>query len=252
LSPPFIALRWDRVIAAVTRPYPVSVSMVALVTLVPFYIAISAFNRGRTLHVPAIALDGLIPLAPGWAIVYGALYLFLILLPVFVVHQQEQIRRTVFAYLAVWLTAYVCFLIYPTVAPRPATIAGEGFGVWGLRLLYDADPPRNCFPSLHVAHSFVSALTCYRVHRRVGLFAILCAGLVAMSTLFTKQHYVLDVVGGVLLSGVAYAVFLRPHPRTAVSDPGHQAAPVLAFSGLAIVTLGVTCFWVVYLVVPQG
>jgi hypothetical protein len=34
--------------------------------------------------------------------------------------------------------------------------------VWGLRFLYDADPPYHCFPSLHVARSFVSALTCYR------------------------------------------------------------------------------------------
>jgi membrane-associated phospholipid phosphatase len=226
--------------------------MVTLLTLVPFYIVISEFNRGRTLHVPAIGLDRLIPLQPGWAIVYGALYVFLILLPVFVVHQQEQIRRTVYAYLAVWITAYVCFLIYPTTAPRPATVAGEGFGAWGLRLLYDADPPRNCFPSLHVAHSFVSALACCQVHRRVGRFAIACACLVALSTLYTKQHYVLDVVAGVSLAGIAYATFLRRCPRTQDSAVAHEAAPVLALSGIAVAAVGVACFWVAYLVLPPA
>jgi hypothetical protein len=45
----------------------------------------------------------------------------------------------------------------------------------GLRFLYSSDPPYNCFPSLHAAHSFVSALTCYRVHRGVGIAAVLGA-----------------------------------------------------------------------------
>lgn len=38
----------------------------------------------------------------------------------------------------------------------------------GLRALYSPDPPYNCFTSLHVAHSFVSALTSYRVHRSLA------------------------------------------------------------------------------------
>jgi hypothetical protein len=118
--------------------------MILLVSLVPFYLFIADRTRGGPQHAPEVALDRLLPLRPGWALVYGSLYLFLILLPVFVVRQQEQIRRTVLAYLMVWIAA-----------PRPEDVAGEGFMVWGLRFLYDADPPYNCFPSLHVAHSFV-------------------------------------------------------------------------------------------------
>jgi hypothetical protein len=52
-------------------------------------------------HAPALALDHLLPLSPPWALVYGALYLFLIFLPVFVVQQDAMIRRTVWAYLTV-------------------------------------------------------------------------------------------------------------------------------------------------------
>ena len=96
------------------------------------------------------------------------------------------------------------FLLYPTRAPRPADVIGEGFGVWGLRLLYQMDPPYNCFPSIHVAHSFVSALTCYRVNRRVGIGAGLCASIVSVSTLFTKQHYVIDLPAGALLGWGTY------------------------------------------------
>ena len=228
---------------SLTRPYPVSIPMVLLVSLVPFYIFIADANRTRTVHAPELALDRLLPLQPVWALVYGALYLFLILLPVFVVRQREHIRRTVFAYLTIWLTAYGFFVAYPTIAPRPPEVIGSGFIVWGLQCLYGADPPYNCFPSLHVAHSFVSALTSYRVHRGLGIVAVLCASLVGLSTLFTKQHYILDVIAGVLLAVAACALFLR---REHIPDLERRLAPLLALGVLGIVALMFAGYWIVY------
>lgn len=245
-APDAIPFRWSMIAESLTRPYPVSMPMVVLVSLVPFYIFIADIARGRTVHVPELALDRVIPLQPAWALVYGALYLFLIMLPVFVVRQSEHINRTVLAYLMVWTTAYVCFLVYPTAAPRTDEVSGEGFGAWGLQVLYSADPPYNCFPSLHVAHSFVSALTCWRVHREVGIAAILSAALVGVSTLYTKQHYVADVVAGVSMAFVAYVVFLRTYPREQVPELDRHLAPVLALLLLGVVSLGIACFWVAY------
>ena len=212
---------------SLARPYRVSVSMVVLIVLVPFYVLIPEFFPPRTRHVPELALDRAWPLVPSWAIVYGALYLFLILLPIFVIRQHELIRRTVRAYLLIWITAYVFFfVVYPTAAPRPELVTGEGFAVWGLRALYSSDPPYNCFPSIHVAHSVVSALACSRVHRRLGLVAMIAATLVAFSTLFTKQHYVLDVIAGVFLAFVAYSTFLRRGPSDrSPSSTGRSPLP---------------------------
>jgi len=172
-------------------------------------------------------------------------------LPVIVVREEAHIRRTFWAYLAVWTTAYVCFLVYPTVAPRPPEVVGDGFAAWGLRFLYDADPPYNCFPSLHVAHSFVSALTCYRLDRRLGHGALLCASLVAISTLFTKQHYIADVVGGIVLAIVAYGLILRDPSRNA-PDLDRRLAPMLALALLAVVGLGVVGFWIAYQLYGQA
>ena len=55
--------------------------------------------------------------------------------PVLVIQQRELIRRTVWAYLLVWIAAYICFIIYPTIAPRPELVAGDGFTVRSLRFL---------------------------------------------------------------------------------------------------------------------
>jgi membrane-associated phospholipid phosphatase len=237
---------WSTVVEALTRPYPVTASMVVLVLLVPFYIFIAELLPGRKLHVPEVGLDHLLPLRPTWALVYGSLYLFLILLPVLVVRHEEHIRRTVRAYLLVWIAAYVCFLAYPTVAPRHDKIIGQGFGVWGLRFLYSADPPYNCFPSLHVAHSFVSAFTCSRLHRGVGIAAAVAASLVGLSTLYTKQHYVLDVTAGILLACIAYAVFLRGYSPGQGLDLDRRVAPFLAVTLIGLLAVVTACFWGLY------
>lgn len=219
--------------SALARPYPVTAPMVALIVLVPFYIFIAQWNVGRALHVPEIALDRSLPLAPAWALVYGTVYLFLILLPVLVVRTNDHVRAMFLAYLAVWLTAYVIFLVYPTRAPRPEIAAADGFVAWGIRFLYSSDPPYNCFPSLHVAHSFVSALSCYRVHERVGMAGLVGASLVGLSTLFTKQHYVIDVIAGAMLAWAACTIFLR-WPRDIASVERRVAPAVAAWTGVAI------------------
>jgi membrane-associated phospholipid phosphatase len=218
--------------------------MVALALLVPFYIFIAELMPGRAVHAPALALDRLLPLQPAWSLVYGSLYLFLILLPLFVVRDEALIRRTLLAYLTIWLAAYVCFLLYPTAAPRPPKVLGDSFAAAGLRFLYGADPPYNCFPSLHVAHSFVSAFACRRVHRGVGNAALAAAALVGLSTLFTKQHYVIDVLAGVLLASIAAAVFLRG--RAHVPEADRRVAPLLALGLFAILGLVVAALWLVH------
>lgn len=232
------------------RPYPVTIPMVLLMGMVPAYIFIAAEIRGGPVHRPAIALDDMIPVWPAWAIIYGALYLWLILMPVFVVREEAHVRRTFWTYVVVWVIAYAVFLSYPTAASRPAHIDGTGFAVWGLRALYGSDPPFNCFPSLHVAHSFISALTCHRVHRRLGQVATVAASLVAISTLFTKQHYVLDVIAGAAMAYGAYWLLLRDYPRARVADLDREAAPIVAGGLFGAIALFVALLWVAYAILP--
>ena len=250
-TPERIRAGWNTIVRALVRPYPVTAPMIVLVLLVPFYIAIAQIVRTRPLHTPAMALDDFIALRPAWALVYGSLYLFLIALPVFAIRQPGHLRGTVFAYLTVWSISFASFLLYPTMASRPVSIAGEGFAAWGLRFLYAADPPYNCFPSLHVAHSCVSAFACYRLHRGLGVTAMGCAALVGVSTLFTKQHYVADVIAGALLSVAAYAVFLRPQSIGPVPDADRESAPVVALAVAGVVGIAFGGYYVAYLLGVQ-
>ncbi|MFA6957355.1 MAG: phosphatase PAP2 family protein [Thermoanaerobaculia bacterium] len=233
---------------SLARPYRVPFSLVLLVALVPLYIMIPELFPPLIRHRPELAIDRALPLVPVWALVYGALYFFLILLPILVVRQDELVRRTVYAYLVIWIAAYIFFfVIYPTAAPRPQRIVGEGFAVWGLRALYSSDPPYNCFPSIHVAHSFVSAFASHRVNRGLGVLATICAALVALSTLFTKQHYVVDIIAGFVLAFVAYLTFLATYPREGVPELDRRVAPALALCITAVASLAVIGCWLAYL-----
>jgi membrane-associated phospholipid phosphatase len=198
----------------------------AFVSLAPLYFVIAMFTRGRATYAPELALDRALSVQPAWMLVYGSLYVFIMFLPVLVVRQRELFRRGLQGYLMVMLVAYAGFLLYPTAAPRPAQVLGDGFSAWSLRLAYSLDAPYNCFPSLHVAYAFVAALTCYRVHRGVGAAAGLWAALIGISTLYTKQHYAADVIAGVLSAAVADVLFLRTYPREAVPEADRRRAPM--------------------------
>jgi membrane-associated phospholipid phosphatase len=241
------SFRWSMIAESFRRPYKVTLPMVLLVGMVPFYIFIAAYVKGRTVHVPEIALDRMLPVRAEWALVYGALYFFLIILPVFAVRDREHLRRTVAAYLLCWVTAYIVFLAWPTVASRPKVVQGDGFITWALRALYSFDPPYNCFPSLHVAHSFVSALTIFRLHRRLGIVSVVAAALVAISTLFTKQHYVLDVIAGAGMAFAAYWLFLRSYSRERVPELDRRLAVPMALLSVAVVAVTFSGYVVVYL-----
>ena len=232
-----------------TRPYPLTARVVgpavAMMLLIPGYLIIPGLTRGRMLHQPELALDRLLPLWPAWAVIYIS-YLITPFLPVFVIRQEELLRRTFLAWLLVWLTGYASFLVYPTILPRPVGELGTGFFALFLRGVYDADAPRNCFPSLHVATVVVAALAIRRVHRGLGLAVGGWAALIALSTLFTKQHYVADVITGTLLAVAACALCFRNCPRAELSENDHRAAPVLVLGAIGVYGLVVAGLWVAY------
>ncbi|HYN81872.1 MAG TPA: phosphatase PAP2 family protein [Gemmatimonadaceae bacterium] len=223
------------------QPYPHTGPALALALIMPGYHVIVAINRGRTAFMPELALDRAIPVDPVWMLAYGSVWIFAFL-PVFVVRQPALTRRAMLAFLTVFGAAYVGFLAYPTVLPRAETV-GEGFFATSLEVVYSLDPPYNCFPSLHVAWAFVAALTCYRVHRGVGIVALFWAAIIGVSTLYTKQHYVVDVIAGIIIAYAAYLLFLRGYPRAAIAEADRRLAPRRAFRAVWLYSGIVAFLW---------
>lgn len=243
---------WSDAFAVFARSQPLTWPMLALFAIMPFYLFLPGLAlKGRTMHSPVLPLDALFPLSAPWSIVYASLFLAAIL-PVFVVHQPVLLNRTVLAYLGAWLVSLAAFVAYPTIAPAHPAAAGGGFFDWGLLIIWGSDVPYNCFPSLHVAQCFLAALACSRVHAGVGRFGLVWASLVALSTLYTKQHYVADVLGGIVVAGIGHVLFLRGFPREATPEHERRLAPRLATAAFGLYAVILLVFVSVWLVSAQS
>ena len=100
-----------------------------------------------------------------------------------------------------------CFVLWPLTIARPDLGLGSSFDRL-LAALYAADRPTDLFPSLHVSLSFLFALAVGRGRPRLRPWTLAWATLIAVSTLFTRQHYVVDVIGGVVVAWIAWRIFL--------------------------------------------
>ena len=218
----------------------------AFMALLPMYFVIGQVTSEWPHYRPSFALDDLMPLRPGWMLVYGSLYMSGFLLPLAVIRGVGLIHQTLKAYLFVMMVSYACFLLYPTVAPRNEAVSVTSFAEWSLKLFYDIDQPFGCFPSLHVAYAFVAALACFRMHRQVGIAASAWAALIGVSTVYTKQHYVVDAIAGAVIAVAAYVIFLRARGHDRVNDDDRRLAPRRAAFVVAAYAWAVTGFWVVY------
>ena len=211
----------------------------------PWYFGLNALNKEREAANLSIWIDRIIPFQPDWEYVYFFVFLFLFF-PVCSVRCDDLFRRVFWAYGFLILLSFVVFLIFPVRCPRPE-LKVTGFISWGLRLHYFLDEPQNCFPSLHLAIAFISALVVWRIDKPVGGFALILAAVIGYSTMTVKQHFFLDVIAGIALAFLAYFLFIRSYnpgskPLSSIRRP--RWLLLLIFFSYGIVLAG---FYVAYL-----
>lgn len=157
--------------------------------------------QGRPLLDMTTALDRSIPLVPGWSVIYVAAFPMWGLCYVAMARDWDW-YRIMTAEVAAKLICGACFLLLPTTNIRPV-LAGEGFGVWLLEMIYRMDRPLNLFPSIHCMESWM-CFAGLRGRRDIPLpvkgAVLLLAVLICCSTVLIRQHVVVDVAAGVLLA----------------------------------------------------
>ncbi len=172
------------------------------------YFFIASITLEHTTHqLPTLAWERNTPLVPEYVFIYLAIYPTF-LLPFLFIHQKDFFRLFSFAYINVMCVCYLVYLFYPVSIQRPELIV-HSFSTWVLGIVYGADRPWNCFPSLHVAMSLLAALTILEVRRVRGILTLLLTVWIAYSTVLIKQHYVLDVVAAMVLTLGIYFIYFR-------------------------------------------
>lgn len=177
-----------------------------------FFLIFSAYNlAGKPVRPPSHPeptwLDHLVPFVPQSFRIYMPGYIASFLQTLWLLRSGRAFRSALAALVLINALAFPFFLFFPVAAPRPI-LHGELEGsLLLLKHLYSIDTPYNTFPSLHVASSSLCAWFCWSQDRRVGLYSGLLSLGIAASTLMTRQHWAVDVLGGWVLAGVGVATY---------------------------------------------
>lgn len=134
------------------------------------------------------------------------------------------------------ITGMTLFLIICTVYPnglhlRPTHFEHDNIFVDLVRMVYSKDTPTNVLPSIHVFNS----VACYiaiahnerlRKHPMIQWSSLILTILIVLSTVFLKQHSIIDVVVALFMIVVIYPFAYHPEwifkKRTA-----HKEQPVV-------------------------
>ena len=183
-------------------------------------------NHGPAVLFLRTPLDDLIPVVGPFVVPYVSLRPFIYLSAVlFLLFRVRIYRSAALSMIVVLAVSYAFYALLQTYIDRPV-IAGDDLFARMIRDVYASDQPYNDFPSLHASLSTIFAIHWLRVDRRLGVPIAVWAALIVLSTVFVKQHYVPDVIAGVLLGSVAswWSVRLLPGgttgPRSAVLGRG--------------------------------
>ncbi|MBQ0008915.1 MAG: phosphatase PAP2 family protein [Firmicutes bacterium] len=185
------------------------------------YLITGQINAGRAETVQAVsvkiaAIDDAFPFIVNSIIFYFASFIFWFLGAIEVSKcGKEHVVNLSIGYFICLMIGLMFFVFMPTYIDRQAegvldAVKQPGFTNWLLNLIYQNDGGRygvNLFPSFHC---FVTMWWCLAAHfqkrMRPGykMFTVIAVILVCVSTLTTKQHYFLDIVGGL---GLAVVIF---------------------------------------------
>ena len=142
-----------------------------------------------------LPIDGRIPFLPGFIVFYMLYGLFLITGLILLWNKPLKRRALLISYAVVQIVSLSIFFFYQTAMARPELVV-TGFLTYLVAYVYSGDLAVNCFPSLHAA-----SITCVLYfNKERGILWWIFGLLIIVSILFVKQHYILDLFGGVALA----------------------------------------------------
>jgi membrane-associated phospholipid phosphatase len=101
--------------------------------------------------------------------------------------------------------------VFQTTVPRPEVVGNDPISKL-MQYIYNRDKPFNCFPSIHCFSSYMVMRLIWKSPARNWVNIILISGmslLIIASTLFVKQHVIMDVVGAIALVEIYYFIFFK-------------------------------------------
>ncbi|MCC6899317.1 MAG: phosphatase PAP2 family protein [Polyangiaceae bacterium] len=197
-----------------TRLFYAGVSLAAYTLWFGTFFAVGRYAATLPTIDPTSALDRRIPLVVELVWIYELCYLMPFLALV-ILRDWHRFNVALVALAIANGAAFVVYLTVPIAFPRPALGTGWADRVLAFEYAADFQPGANKLPSMHVAIAWILACAMRGQHprRAVGLALWLLAALISASTLFVKQHIVIDVAVGIPWGLGAWLLAKRLYPK---------------------------------------
>ena len=162
-------------------------------------------------------VDEWIPFLPVFIVPYLLWFLYIFAALVYFSRADKDEAADLCLFLALGMTRSL--LIRITANPA------NGFFEHLVWMIQRTDTPTNVFPSIHVfnalaVHAAVARSKTLRHHPLVQGLSLLLMVSICLSTVFLKQHSVLDVLGALLLGYFVYAVIYEQSEMPALVPAG--------------------------------
>lgn len=155
-------------------------------------------------------IDDRIPFVPVFVIFYFLWYAMIAVIGIyFLLKSKEDLRKTFLSINISTAAAIIIYFLFPNYqALRPLSYGSDFFSQW-VKMLQSGDSPSCVCPSLHVSVCitlFLGVVSCKLLKGRklIKLLVLILTVLICVSTVFIKQHSVVDVAAGILLSAAVY------------------------------------------------
>lgn len=150
-------------------------------------------------------IDKYIPFHPQWVWLYSGLYYPIIVSLILVIDSFKVFSYVAFSFLLLLACQLLFFYCFPVKTPKEwRTFDNNTPSKKFLSFVHSFDGDSNCFPSMHVSVATLTALHLEDL-TTLGGVTMLFPALIALSTVFTKQHYIVDTLAGFLLGWMAFS-----------------------------------------------
>jgi membrane-associated phospholipid phosphatase len=153
--------------------------------------------------------DANIPFMPLFILPYLFWYVYILGYLVYLCYKDTIVYLITFIVIVFCeLASFVIYYFIPTTVPRP-TLEGDGVLIELVKITYAHDLPNNCFPSIHVLTSIAIMISCFFIknkHIFHSIFILSSGMIIIISTLFIKQHVILDIFGSLILIFFIYGI----------------------------------------------
>lgn len=154
--------------------------------------------------VSYIPLDDKIPFVDWFVIFYSMWYFFLIVPGLYLLVKKDipAFKRYMwFIIIGFSVSLFICTVFPNGQNLRPAEFEHDNVFTWAISRIYAADTNTNVLPSMHVVGciAVVTAVFDSSYTKRWRIPVSVLAVLICLSTVFIKQHSVLDVIAGVIV-----------------------------------------------------